>query len=69
MKNEAELKLDGTQVVRVFGCAVSVLRGNAAVVCVKRHDKKRICFSHLRHGNRDGPHSERSGFSLRGAAV
>ena len=26
-------------------------------------------FSHLRHGNRDGPHRERSGFSLRGAAV
>ena len=49
--------------------AVSVLRGNAAAVCGERHGKKRICFSHLRHGNRDGPHSERSGFSLRGAAV
>ena len=40
-----------------------------AAVCGERHGKKRICFSHLRHGNRDGPHRERSGFSLRGAAV
>ena len=60
VQNEAEIKMAGTQVFRVFGCAVSVLRGNAAAVCGERHGKERICFSHLRRGNRDGPHSERS---------
>ena len=43
----------GAQVFRVFGCVVSVLRGNAAAVCGERHGKKRICFSHLRHGNKE----------------
>ena len=36
----------GTQVFRVFGCAVSVLRGNAAAVCGERHLK--ICKTWLR---------------------
>ena len=36
VQNEAEIKMAGTQVFRVFGCAVSVLRGNAAAVCGER---------------------------------